>query len=104
MNVPVQIELLYFDGCPSYKTSWVDLLDVVSKHHLDVIVRPINVNSLEKANELNFAGSPSLKINGTDLEHYDGQGVMACRVYQENANKGWPSKAFIEKRLLEATQ
>lgn len=104
MNTVIQIDLLYFDGCPSYKNAWSDLLDIVVEHHLDVNVRPVNIDSLEKADALNFAGSPSLKINGVDLEHYQGEGVMACRVYQENENKGWPSKTLIEKRLLEAAQ
>ena len=102
MNSPIKIDLLYFDGCPSFRTAWSDLLDVVVEYELDVRVRPINIDSFEKANDLNFAGSPSLKINGADLEDYDGQGVMACRVYQENDNKGWPSKALLERRLLEA--
>jgi len=102
MSSPIQIDLLYFEGCPSYKNAWSDLLDVVVEQNLNVSVRPINVDNLDKANDLKFAGSPSIKINGVDLEEYEGQGVMACRVYQENDNKGWPSKDLLEKRLLEA--
>ena len=101
---PHHVELLYFEGCPSYKTAWLELLEIISEHDLDVTVRPIKVDSLEKAKTLHFAGSPSLKVNAVDLEHYEGTGVMACRVYEENGGKGWPSKNLLERRLLEEKQ
>jgi hypothetical protein len=59
----------------------------------------VNVDSLEKADQLHFAGSPTVQINGLDLEGYDGPGVMACRVYFENDRKGWPSKQQLKERL-----
>lgn len=98
----IQVDLLYFDGCPSYKSAWNNLLDVISEQRLDVTVRPINVDTLEKAETLHFAGSPSIKVNGRDLEDYQGAGVMACRRYEENDGKGWPSKALLVKRLMAA--
>ena len=98
---PLHVELLYFEGCPSYKTAWLELLEVISEHDLDVTVRPVKVESPEKAKTLHFAGSPSLKVNGTDLERYEGAGVMACRVYEENGGKGWPSKRLLRERLIE---
>jgi hypothetical protein len=101
----LRIELLYFDGCPSYKKAWSDLLDVLAETALDahVTVRPIRVDTLEKAEALQFAGSPTIKIEGRDLEGYTGPGLMACRVYQENRNRGWPSKTLL-KQELEAAQ
>ena len=97
-----KIELLYFSGCPSYKQVWSDLLDIITEHRLDASVRLVYIDSFEKANTLNFAGSPTVKVNGTDLENYDGEGVMACRVYDDNGRKGWPSKRLLERRLLES--
>lgn len=98
----IHIELLYFDGCPSYQTAWNDLLEIISEHSLEVSVQPIKIDGLEKADRLHFAGSPTIKINGQDLEGYEGQGVMACRVYVENAGKGWPSKKLLREQLLKA--
>ena len=102
MTSPIEIDLLYFDACPSYKTAWQVLIDVISEHHLETVVKPININTIDKADSFHFAGSPTIKVNGKDLEGYQGAGVMACRVYEENGNKGWPSKGLLEKRLLEA--
>jgi hypothetical protein len=99
---PIKVELLYFDDCPSYKKVWQDLLDVVSEHDLEVTIRPVKIDSLEKADYVHFAGSPTIKINDQDLEGYAGAGVMACRRYEENAGRGWPSRKLLTERLLKA--
>lgn len=99
---PLQVELLYFDGCPSYQTVWNDLLEVVREHDLDVTVRPIKIGTLEKADALHFAGSPSVTVNGVDLEYYEGTGVLACRVYRENEGRGYPSRKLLRERLTES--
>lgn len=98
---PLRVELLYFDGCPSYKTAWNDLREIITEHGLDATLIPIEIDTLEKADAHHFAGSPSIKVNGIDLEGYKGAGVMACRRYQENAGKGWPSKQLLRERLVE---
>jgi hypothetical protein len=100
----INVELLYFDGCPSYKTAWQDLLEAISEHNLEAAIRPIKIDSLEKADMFHFAGSPTIKINGQDLEGYAGAGVMACRRYEENAGKGWPSKQLLTEQLLKARE
>jgi hypothetical protein len=107
MNKPdqsIRVELHFFDSCPSYKRAWGDLLDVITEAQLDVTVRPVNIDSVEKAGELKFAGSPTIRVNGHDLEEYSGPGVMACRVYQENRNQGWPSKTLLKQKLVAANQ
>lgn len=99
---PLRVELLYFDGCPSYKTVWNDLIEIVTEHDLDVTVRLLKIDSLEKADAHRFAGSPSVKVNGVDLEYYEGAGVLACRVYRENVGRGYPSKRLLQTRLTES--
>ena len=101
-NELVKIDLLYFDGCPSYKTAWNDLLEVITEHGFNATVQPVQIDTLEKAEMLHFAGSPTVKVNGRDLEDYLRMGVMACRRYEENGGKGWPSKELLTKRLMEA--
>ena len=100
---PLRIDLLYFEGCPSYKTAWSDLLDALTETGIDARIRPIHIDSPERADALGFAGSPSITIEGRDLEGYRGPGVMACRVYRENGNRGWPSRALLRRKLREAS-
>ncbi len=102
MTEPIHIELLYFGGCPSYKTAWAELLEVIAEHDLEVTVKPLKVESLEKADALHFAGSPSVTVNGVDLEYYEGAGVLACRVYRENEGRGYPSRKLLRERLTES--
>jgi hypothetical protein len=93
------VEVLYFQGCPSYLRVWQDLAEAITKLRLDACVCLIHVDTPEKADALDFAGSPTVKVNGRDLEGYEGQGVMACRVYQENEGKGWPSQTLLVRTL-----
>lgn len=93
------IDLLYFDGCPSYRQAWNDILDVLVEEKTDATIRLIAVESMDRAQELRFAGSPTIKVNGRDLEDYQGDGVIACRVYKENEGKGWPSKCLVRQGI-----
>lgn len=99
---PIRIELLYFDGCPSYRRAWSDLLDVITAGRFDATVRPVLVDDVERADALEFVGSPAIRVNGRDLEGRHGPGAMACRVYRENGNLGWPSRELLLRRLEEA--
>lgn len=98
------IDLLYFDGCPSYLQAWHDVAEVITGAGLDACVRLVNVDTLEKAAALHFAGSPTVKVNGRDLEDYAGDGILACRVYRENDGKGWPSRNLLRRALTRQSQ
>ncbi|TVR75096.1 MAG: hypothetical protein EA427_00445 [Spirochaetaceae bacterium] len=47
----VTVELLYFDGCPSYRQAWNDILDVLVEEKIDASVRLISVESMDHAQE-----------------------------------------------------
>lgn len=101
-NRELTIDLLYFDHCPSYRQAWNDILDVLVEEKMDASVRLVAVEDMDRAQDLRFAGSPTIKVNGVDLEEYQGDGVIACRVYKENDGKGWPSKDLLRDRLKKA--
>jgi len=93
------IDLYYFDGCPSWQQAWRDLGTVLSETGLDATVRLRDVMALDDEARRGFAGSPSIHVDGVDLEGYDGEGVMACRRYEENDGRGWPSLDLLRMRL-----
>ena len=97
----LRVEFLYFDGCPSYKQAWADLLEVVGELEVPAAVHPISVGDQQTADRLGFAGSPTLRIDGVDLEDYEGPGIFVCRIYRGNDGKGWPSKDLLRRRLTE---
>ncbi len=95
------VELLYFDGCPSWQRAWNDLGEVLVASAIDATVRRRNIDDLPEDQRHGFAGSPTLRINGRDLDGYDGPAVYACRRYLDNEGRGWPTPERL-RRALEA--
>lgn len=100
----ITIELLYFDGCPSWEHAWTELGRALAAAGTDATVRLRDINHLPENERTGFAGSPTLLIDGRDLEGYDGPGVMACRRYVSNEGRGWPSQALLQERLGAASE
>lgn len=94
------VELLYFEACPSYKRVWQELFEVIEAAGVDACLRPVLVATTDEAQELGFPGSPSVRVNGVDIEDYDGPGMLSCRVYAENGGKNWPSKDLMMRALI----
>ncbi|MCI0421820.1 MAG: DUF2703 domain-containing protein [Acidobacteria bacterium] len=99
----MKIELLYFDGCPSYEHALRNLREVIADEGLEASVELINVTSAEDAERLRFLGSPTIQVDGVDLE---GPGAVktgigfGCRVYEDGGQmRGWPSKEQIRAAL-----
>ncbi len=98
----ISIEVLYFDGCPSWERAWVDLGLALAKTGIDATVRLRNIEALSAPELSGFAGSPTVRIDGLDLEAYDGPAILACRRYEDNGGRGWPSAALLHQRLSAA--
>lgn len=99
MPKPIQVDLLYFDGCPHHAQAQREVADAIAALNLDARLRLVNVESQAQADALHFAGSPSIIIDGRDLEDYDGPGVLACRLY---GTSGSPDQSLLRARLLAA--
>ncbi len=98
----MKIELFYFDGCLAYQTALKHLEEVIKEKKLDAGVEMIKIESDEQALRDRFLGSPSIRINGLDIE----PGVekikdfsMRCRLYLEDKVSDWPSKKMIAQAI-----
>lgn len=98
----ITIELLYFGGCPSWMQAWTDLGVALAETGVDATVRLRDIEALSEDELTGFAGSPTLRLDGTDLEGYDGPPLVACRRYESNEGRGWPSAALLHERLAAA--
>lgn len=98
----VEVEVLYFEGCPSWRTAWAELGDVLEELRLDASVHLRDIDTLDEREKRGFGGSPSIRIDGRDLEGYDGPTRIACRRYLDNGGKGWPARRLLRARLEEA--
>ncbi|MBE0447846.1 MAG: DUF2703 domain-containing protein [Actinobacteria bacterium] len=73
---------------------------------IDQPVEVVDVQSDEQANEKRFIGSPTIRINGLDVDR-NARGVtdygLRCRIYQtEKGLQGWPSKKMVLSAFKEA--
>ena len=79
----MDIELLYFDGCSNWWNTLADVRAALTEAGRDDEVRPVKVDSQEAAERLRFLGSPTVRVNGVDVESgipAEGYG-MECRIY-----------------------
>jgi copper chaperone CopZ len=102
----MKVELFYFDGCPNHVPALQRLRQILQQEGRPEHVEEINVTSPEQAQALGFLGSPTIKINGVDVEPEarDSEAyAMACRTYR-NAGKqeGQPSAEIIRAAVREA--
>ena len=99
----LKIQFLFFPGCPNHNSAWRELTDVLAYHELEAIVERIIVENADDARRLGFLGSPTLKIDGVDVEPSARQRTdfgMTCRVYRVGGRVlGAPPREMIEQAL-----
>jgi len=66
-SVP-KLELLFSPGCGAIQGTTAVVNEVLSELKLDAAVFEVMVDTEEKARELKLLGSPSIRVNGRDVE------------------------------------
>jgi hypothetical protein len=99
----MKIEVLYFADCPHYPPAIALLRTVLREEGLHAEVSEIEVKNASAAKALKFFGSPTIRINGLDIEtasrNVKDTG-FACRQY----SGGLPSEEMIRMALKEARE
>jgi hypothetical protein len=97
------VELLYFEGCPNYGAARASIERIAAEDDVIINLRLAEVTSPERAVAMRFLGSPSIRVNGRDVEPGADDRetfVLACRVYRTEAGiGGQPSDAWIRAAL-----
>jgi len=96
-DVKMKIELLYFAHCPSYKQALINIKAALKEKSLQANLVLIPVESEAKAQQVGFQGSPSVRINGKDIEGRDEGFSFSCRIYSA---KGKPAVAPSKEAIL----
>jgi hypothetical protein len=99
----VTIEFLYWEGCPSHPEARELLEEVVREQGLDVEIRMIHVGTRDEATELGFPGSPTIRVDGQDVDP-TGAGnppSLSCRIYRfpDGRVSPIPSRTQLEEAL-----
>ena len=93
------IEVFYFEGCPNFEPTLSLTGEVLGQLGLSDDVREVVVQTREDAERLRFLGSPSVRVDGKDIEP-DAEGrreyAMCCRIYGDN---GLPPRQLLVAAL-----
>lgn len=97
------IELLYFTGCPNHETFLPHLRELLRDLGEHRPVQLIHVTDDRSAQQHRFLGSPTLRIDGYDVESDADQRTnygMQCRIYPTPTGPaGAPPDAWIISAL-----
>jgi hypothetical protein len=98
----VKVEFLYFDSCPGHKQTLVNLKAALLDGKISADLVLINVTSEAQAEKVRFQGSPSIRVNGKDLDGRNEGYSYGCRIYQVDGKiTPTPTKEFIRAKLKE---
>jgi hypothetical protein len=99
----MKIELLYWDGCPSHPEALALLQTLLAERGLDTSVELHEVQTDEEAQELGFPGSPTIRIDGrdVDLAGAESRPALTCRIYYlaDGRVSPIPSREQLEEAL-----
>lgn len=77
------IELFYWKGCPSYPEAKELLEEVLSTRGIESPVTMREVRTQKEAERLVFPGSPTIRIDGRDIDPdgAESRPALTCRIY-----------------------
>ena len=79
----MKVEILYFEGCPTYLQAEETLRRVLAEEGIEARTELVALNTEEEAQELRFPGSPTIRVDGEDLFPVPdrSQYALGCRMY-----------------------
>jgi len=109
----LDIELLYFGDCLNYRKACDMVCEIVGERNLDANIRLTAVTSVDNPAFSRFRGSPTILVNGMDVEmcfnaeknsQFDDLELfpvtqLACRTYDCAHDRGCPTREMIECAL-----
>jgi hypothetical protein len=93
------VEILYFEGCPNHELARELVERIALDLEIDVDLRLVNVQTPDDAQRLRFLGSPTVRVNGQDVEPGAAERtnyVHSCRVYRRDTGyAGQPDEQWV---------
>jgi hypothetical protein len=101
----VEIAFLYFEDCPSHEPALARLREVMAEEGVAVPVAVVRVDTEDQAEALCFYGSPTIRVNGLDIDPpVEDRPALTCRVYElvDGRISPLPSHEMIRSALRRA--
>src|ERR1022692_4801276 len=101
----MQVELLFWDGCPSHPKALSELRAAMADAGLNpnaVILREVPTDA--DAEREHFVGSPTIRIDGVDIQPPNGEPFgLTCRIYHRRDGRISPTPDPADVREALAT-
>jgi hypothetical protein len=103
-----RLEILYFDGCPNYQPTRALVERVATQLRIDPEIELVEVRDPDTAAGLRFLGSPTVRVNGRDVEPGAEERrdfAFSCRIYRsEGGIAEGPEESWLRDALSEAVR
>lgn len=99
----MKIEVLYVPGCPNLAPAVERIQKILNAQAVRDEIQHVAVNTVAEAHGLRFPGSPTIRVNGEDVEALPARVAgLACRLYGNES--GIPSEEAVWKAIARAKQ
>ncbi len=102
----MQIRFLYYEDCPSHDVALERLQGVMAEEGIEADIEIVKVETDEQAHALRFVGSPTILIDGQDIDPPPPEAYYAltCRAYrlEDGRISPLPSPETIRRALRAA--
>jgi hypothetical protein len=101
-----RVDILYFEDCPNLAAARALVERIAGELQVVTDIHLIQVGDLDAAVGLRFLGSPTIRIDGQDVEPGAAERddfTFGCRVYRgQRGVSGRPDEAWIREALKAA--
>ena len=98
----MRVSFLYYEDCPSHNLALERLREVMAEEDTPGEVKVVKVETEEQARELRFVGSPTIRVDGQDIDlPTESRYALTCRVYrlEDGRISPLPAKDMIRRAL-----
>src|SRR6266581_8341434 len=101
----MNIEVLYFEGCPNHLPVIEMVRETLKALGRQDEIHQVEVHTQAQAEAMAFVGSPSIRINGADIEPWVRTAKafgLSCRTYLDASHhSGVPSRDLLLRAITE---
>ena len=101
-----RVEILYFDGCPNHEPARALVDRLARELRVEPAIELVQVADPEAAAMLRFLGSPTVRVDGVDVEPGAEERrdfALACRIYRSDEGASeQPAESWVRDALIEA--
>lgn len=100
------VELLYLPGCPNHEATAKLVQSVLRAESMPAEFQEIAIRDYAEATAHIFPGSPTIRVNGQDIENVSPRQLdvgFACRTYVvDGKHQGVPPRSWLEQAIRTA--